>query len=215
MIVVVTPFFLEAQALLQNLDLSPDGAREAVEGKPFELEGKRLKLLVGGVGRTELGCTLGSPGMPLDISGAILAGCAGALIPDLPIGTPVFAGGFYDREPSSYRSHPQPAWQEGAARQCGGVVGCIVTVDRLVSSGKDRRRLRSFPGALVADMESWAFMQAMEGRPHHWAVLRAASDHCDVNTRRNFRDNLGAVGRGISLGLHALLRTWPHSLRTT
>ncbi|MEM1210116.1 MAG: hypothetical protein AAGI54_12695 [Planctomycetota bacterium] len=99
---------------------------------------------------------------------AVLAGFAGGLVDEMPVGSVVMPGELScDGRPTVCA--PSPASAEHR----------LITVDEVVTDAAGKRRLGETSGAHLADMEGHAFAEACEAAGRPWLVVRAVSDGVD------------------------------------
>lgn len=147
----------------------------------------------------------------------IVLGVAGALSPDLHVGSRVLATRVFDDEGSVWKANADDL--VGLARAAGARLGVALTGREIAASAERKAELRkrlaewigSAPGAteaMVVDLESAAIVEIADEHGIPWLVLRAVSD---VSTQslpaflEGCRDGRGGVSR-LCVALRALLR---------
>lgn len=110
--------------------------------------------------------------------GRLLAvGCAGGLSPELGPADLIMARRVVAADGSGREA---PEASGSAARAAGARLGTVVTVDRLVLTSEEKRRLREslVPGgeASVVDLESACYAEAAAEAGVPWTVIRAVHD---------------------------------------
>ena len=205
---IVTALPAEARAL---------GLRAAVAGAPLPLAA-RARAIRAGIGRAraeDAARALIEAG-----AGALLAwGTAAALDAALRPGDLVLPRGVVTRD--GRHLEVDAAWHRrmwSVAESSGNArAGNLAEADRVLASGDDKLRLRALSGALVADMESAAVVEAANRAGVPVLVVRAVADAADMvvpGCALAALDGHGEVDLlGLALGLARTPRELPALVR--
>ncbi len=186
---------------LVHLEMSPDlpGVRT------FDLGGRRLIVVLCGVGGARAVQTLSPILDRLHPGYALLAGWSGALTPDLDIDQCVVLTRVHrDRPgvpPETLRAVPDRVPESPGSPGFRYVEG--ITVDRMICRKADRERLHRESGASVVDMETHDVARLMRERSIPLMVMRIVSDPADESIGVDFdRIPEGKIRRAAYFAAH-------------
>ena len=139
---------------------------------PLNLEAARIRRLAARRGWRLLTTGIGGAAVSRAVDSArpdgplVLAGVAGALVPELRSGTAYYVSEVYTAE----GIRTSPLLREGIR---------VTGADEIVATPDDKAALARRTGAHIVDMESHAFVEAAEAAGHRWAIVRGISDGVD------------------------------------
>ncbi len=181
-----------------------------VEAQRGVLAGRDVCLVAGGVGRRRARATLEPLLSDPSIVALVGIGVAGGLTDDLGPGDVVLGRRVLDPEGVGLEP-PEWEWSAAAARLAAAAGGTVATVNGIVQTSAEKRRLAERLGLgsrAVVDLESAAWASAAASRGLPWQILRSVSDAVDERLPLDFERFRGAEGE-ISSGRilrHALVR---------
>ena len=160
------------------------GARSLAAG---ELNGVPALFAANGVGRRAAAAAARAIAGANPVAALVSTGFAGALAPDYKVGDlfvaqRVIGGGV------GY-SGRLPACPNGSCRR-----GTLLTVDRVVQSAEEKRRLAASSGAQAVDMEAAAVAEVAAERSLPFYCVRALSDDAEAAFPIDFNRALRADG---------------------
>lgn len=155
----------------------PESAIGIVCGLPQEAR------IAGFIPKALVGCTTARISRTGDVARALMAqgadqllsfGIAGALAPDLPVGSVVIADKIISKK-GTWICH-QPWVQDLAVRLPGAHIGSVWGTDFILSGKSAKQNVYDVSHALAADMESHGVAETAAAAQLPFAVLRVVSD---------------------------------------
>ena len=212
-------------AMRTNRAVEPQiiGRREFFSG---ELFGRRVVVVLAGVGKVAAAITATAMIQTFDVSAVVFVGVAGGLARGVDVGDVVVANTLLqhdlDASPlfpryevpllgvSRFPTHEAlSTWLARAAEEYVAQVGVgrvhrglIVSGDQFINDADDVHALRdALPDALAVEMEGAAIAQACDAFEVPFAVVRTISDAADGEAGRDFPRFLEERASGYSLGI--------------
>ncbi len=170
---IVFALGIEAGGLLDRLSGVVTNRGKGFVAHEGGLAGRRVVAMVSGPGRTSAEQATAALIAGHRPKWVVSAGFAGALVKDLPRGDLVVANQIIDigggRLSIDFRLEETP----------GLHVGSLLTVDRIVRTADERRRLADVHKAMAVDMETFAVAEACRREKVRFLSVRVISDALD------------------------------------
>ena len=198
-------FFASFPEETESVALSLSNHWTEVCARPFVCKYARLSngheafLIESGIGAWRVACAVQWAACNIDAEIAILTGCAGALIPAIPIGTATFATEVMDgdaRDPLTTQCKLPPQSFVLRHRELRGAR--YTSVQRIIDTQTARRELLRHTSADVVDCEAVHFAASCELNGIRWYVLKVIVDNADSSANADNDTIRGHMTQGYS-----------------